>query len=95
MSKYLVRKNDDTNFETGLSYHRVNVTVTKRDRMSGFCSKGHIFRFHGFIDSEGTWRCKLCRREQENERKYWSLVERYMDGDVKTLGKLQAYWRTP
>ena len=42
---------------------------------NGFCNAGHDQRSFGYIDIEKTWRCRLCKREQNLEREYWKLVE--------------------
>jgi hypothetical protein len=80
-----------------LTYHKATPSTTSIQRMAGFCTNGHIFRFHGFIDSEGKWRCRICRSEQERDRDFWRLVALYTaTEDPAVLEELQrSHWTTP
>ena len=80
-----------------LTYHKATPSTTLDYRMSGFCTNGHIFRFHGFIDSEGKWRCKWCRADQQRDRDFWRLVKLYTKTeDLKVLDELyRHHWTTP
>lgn len=65
-------------------------------RLTGLCSSGHPLRFHGFIDSTGRWRCRVCRNEKNADRDFWRLVKRYQDGDESALKELKIrHWKTP
>jgi hypothetical protein len=86
----------DEAFGDGLTYSYPRPRPQRSNRMAGICTNGHIFKYHGYIDQTGTWRCKKCRYEQEQERKYWKLVEDYrQSGDPDLLEKLGKYWKTP
>lgn len=65
---------------------------------SGFCHNGHDQIRHGFIDSGGDWRCRLCRKTANMERDYWKLVTRIIanENDSEALAKLKKFhWREP
>lgn len=65
---------------------------------SGHCNLGHDQRIHGFVDSEGYWRCRVCRKEKNLDREFWKLVKSLMaDTNVEeSMDKLKKYhWRTP
>lgn len=62
------------------------------------CSNGHDYRQFGFIDSEGTARCRQCRKESRREREYWRLVDRLMTfpNDLEALDVLKRFhWNEP
>ena len=64
---------------------------------SGYCVNGHCQKKHAFVDSDGKWRCRPCRKEAYAERDYWRLVNRVMADDraEDAMEKLKRYhWIT-
>lgn len=65
---------------------------------SGWCYNGHNQVICAFIDSEGDWRCRECRKIANRERDFWKLVKRYTDDptDEEAFSKLTRFhWNEP
>lgn len=47
------------------------------------------------VRRNGALRCRSCKAQRKQDKKFFELVEKYMDGDESALELMQSHWQIP